>query len=708
MTTLVPSGNRACRLMCIRSTRSRSIRIATRLGVASIFLVSLLVPTPTFGQQEARRATVVTIAGDTVEGSLRGFENGAVLVEVAGQTIRVPVQEVRYISFVGRLETPAAPAPTPAGSQPATPSRELPIAAQPRPVRPNLTPPRIEQRSREWKQIKSPDLLIIGNTSDGDLRKVAVHLDRFRQSLGAFLPASSSPASKPVVVVLFKDDNSFRPYLPIENGQRKSVGGYFIDADAAAYLAAAQPGTQAGSRRLISHEYAHFVVSQRMPHLPTWLSEGLAEFFSSFRSDGPDGMNVIGEPDPERLRTLRGGSLLPIQVLMKGDLDPFDRSVNTNMFYAQSWALVHSLIFGQSERLTQLNRYIGLIERGATPEGAFETAFGGDYERLDRELRDYLRRFSFPVRSFAPTVGSSVAADTPEPMGEIEALQIQTDLLLAMGSRDDAAVRLKHIQDLDPDNIRALTSTGRLWVERGQYARALAPLKKAIAASSPTYFGHYWLGRALQGVGEDDQALAELGTAASLKLDDPRLLVTLSVAFLKAGRSEEAEQAFGRAEQLSPSRDWHEMRAYRLLALDKGTLAAEEAEAFLKKRGWQSDASAYMAIAAAVGYRQALRPQEARRVIDEALPQINAKSWQATLLRFLGGAMSVNDLLAQSDTVDKKTEAYTYAGLIEMYDGRTESARKLLTWVVENGNSQFNEHPLASTVASRRSWVGGQ
>ena len=687
----------------------------------SVLQAPVLAATPTIGQQEARRATVVTLAGDVVEGIFRGFADGFLLVDVAGQTIRVPVQEVRYVSFVGRLEAAAVPAPTSAAPQPSVaPPRQPTLAPLSPPVAkrsatPSIQPdsarrsPGVEQRSREWRQLKSPDLLIIGNTSDGDLRRIAVHLDRFRQSLGALFSGSSLSASKPTVVVVFKDHDSFRPYIPIENGRRPPIGGYFVNADDAAYVVMAQPYASSDSRIVVLHEYVHFVVSQRGRHLPTWLREGLAEFYSTFRSDGPNGMNVIGEPDPERLRTLRGGSLLPIRVLMKGDVDAFDGSVNSSMFYAQSWALVHFLILGQEgKRLPQLNRYVAAVERGSSQEQAFDTAFGGDYDGVERELRNHIRRFSFPTRVFASTGGSSVGTGIPEPMGEIEALHIQADLLLENGLLEDAEVRLSSIHDLDPGNVRAFIATGRLWSMRGRYSRSLGPLKKALAADSSSYVGHYWLAQALEGIGQDDQSLTELGAAASLKLDDPRLLVGLSVAYLKAGRFDEATQAFGHAHELDPDPNWHSVRAYRLLALDQGAQAASEAEAFLRTQGRAGDTAAYMAIVAALGFTQAGQPQDARRHIDEAMSRVNAKSWAATLLRFLSGAMSVNDLLAQADTVDKKTEAYTYAGLVELYAGRTDSARRLLTWVVENGNYRFNEHQLASKIASRRTWVGGQ
>lgn len=54
--------------------------------------------------QESRRAAVMTAKGDLVEGVLKAVTETEAVIEIAGQSIRIPVAEIRYISFVGKID----------------------------------------------------------------------------------------------------------------------------------------------------------------------------------------------------------------------------------------------------------------------------------------------------------------------------------------------------------------------------------------------------------------------------------------------------------------------------------------------------------------------------------------------------------------------------------------------------------------------------
>lgn len=57
--------------------------------------------------QSARRVTLVTQKGDVIEGTLKSATDADVVIEVAGQPLRVSLETIRYMSFVGKLD--AAP-----------------------------------------------------------------------------------------------------------------------------------------------------------------------------------------------------------------------------------------------------------------------------------------------------------------------------------------------------------------------------------------------------------------------------------------------------------------------------------------------------------------------------------------------------------------------------------------------------------------------
>lgn len=56
--------------------------------------------------QSSRKVTVVTTKGDTIEGTVRSMSADQIVVELAGQPIPIATADIKYISFVGRIESP--------------------------------------------------------------------------------------------------------------------------------------------------------------------------------------------------------------------------------------------------------------------------------------------------------------------------------------------------------------------------------------------------------------------------------------------------------------------------------------------------------------------------------------------------------------------------------------------------------------------------
>jgi hypothetical protein len=78
---------------------------AHRLAVFVLLLLCALASTG--AQKPSHKATVTTTKGETIEGTLKSATETEVFLQVAGQTLRLPIDSIRTISFVGRLEEPS-------------------------------------------------------------------------------------------------------------------------------------------------------------------------------------------------------------------------------------------------------------------------------------------------------------------------------------------------------------------------------------------------------------------------------------------------------------------------------------------------------------------------------------------------------------------------------------------------------------------------
>jgi hypothetical protein len=143
-----------------------------------------------------------------------------------------------------------------------------------------------------WLKAQSKHFTLIGDAREKDIRNAGIRLEQFHEAfsqiVSQILPPSFINYSVPVTVIVFKNDSAYRPFKPLHQGRPADVSGHFQSSGDTAYIALAAGRSDERPYAVIFHEYVHALTSGAIhAPLPTWLSEGLAEYFSSFEaSDG--------------------------------------------------------------------------------------------------------------------------------------------------------------------------------------------------------------------------------------------------------------------------------------------------------------------------------------------------------------------------------------------------------------------------------------
>src|SRR5262249_49896422 len=114
---------------------------------------------------------------------------------------------------------------------------------------------------------------------------------------------------------------------------------------------------------------------------PTWLNEGLAEYFAT--AEVRDDQVSLGALLPQRMQQLRTARLLPLKELFAVDSNSphYNESLKATVFYSESWALVYFLTHG--EFANKFKQYLDASARGdadlfqylGTTERELETKF---------------------------------------------------------------------------------------------------------------------------------------------------------------------------------------------------------------------------------------------------------------------------------------------------------------------------------------------
>jgi tetratricopeptide (TPR) repeat protein len=426
-----------------------------------------------------------------------------------------------------------------------------------------------------WTSVRSQNFLVEGPAREKELRRVAVRLEEYRAAFSRLLSGEHFDASVPTTVVVFPDDSAYRPFKPLFRGQTASgVAGYFQPGAEVNYITLALDAGSARDPSTLLHEYTHLLVNNYFRAAPLWLTEGLAEFYSTARVSADKRRVTLGEPPAIRTRALEGATLLPLSTLFAvGHASPhYSEAGRRGLFYAESWALVHYLIEVRGgEHRDGLARFTALLAGGASVEDGLRQAFGANVAEIEAGLGSYVRLARYPssVEEFARALDfdSQLRA---QPLDEAESFARLGDLLLHTERDAEAERYLLRALELDPRLASARVSLGALRLRQNRVAEACEELRAGVAADPANHLAHFYLADALnrEGIAADaaqisvkdfeertDAIRAELRRAIELEpgfVEAYRLLA--SVESERGDRPSEAAALLRRATALAPRR----------------------------------------------------------------------------------------------------------------------------------------------------------
>jgi tetratricopeptide (TPR) repeat protein len=426
--------------------------------------------------------------------------------------------------------------------------------------------------AEKWLSIHTKHFLLVGNANESDIRRVGRTLEEFRSAIAMVFPKMEQTSSVPTTILVFKNDESFKPYKPIYKGQSSNALAFFQPGEDVNYIAL--PATMSAPN-VVLHEYVHFLLRENVGGLPLWISEGLAECYSTFELTGRNEF-TIGKAPEQHVSTLSSTpQFIPIkQLLAVQDSSPeYNEESKQGMFYAESWAMVHYFVLGpDGRRRSQFAQLLTSLAKGQSFDDAFGDAFQTDYGTIEDEVREYIRkRTSWPMMKVASrdSIQVDVRAMTTTTLSEAESEFYLGDLLLHLDRLSDAEPHLAAALSKNSTYSPAQAALGVLRVRQRRYDEAQALLKKAAEADSKNHIVNFYYAYVLERA-DADAAGAVAGASAekyeairtyakkSIELA-PRFVeayALLARADLNAGENlEEAEATLKKAISIAPGRD---------------------------------------------------------------------------------------------------------------------------------------------------------
>lgn len=337
----------------------------------------------------------------------------------------------------------------------------------------------------KWRHLKSPNFELYSRNPEAASRELLHDLELLRAMFFDTFKLAERRRLE-VTIYFFRKETDFRAYLKELYGTKHDFTGLYMPAVDRAVIMLCLGENAETTRQLIYHEYVHHMFQVAEQHPPTWLNEGIADLYSTVR---PKAGNLeFGHPALGRLWLLQTQKLMSLEQLFAVDQNSpvIRQGEHTGLFYAQSWALLHYLYFGESKIPADIRTaFVGRVlanqykDVNAMRQG-FQKTFGLDYTEMLKRLERYATsgRYGWgklPWPSI-PTVASYTARSVP-----VSEMRLRlAELALRINRSPQAKLALLQVREQKLADTRPLEALGADALRDGDEQSARERWKESV------------------------------------------------------------------------------------------------------------------------------------------------------------------------------------------------------------------------------------
>ncbi len=494
-----------------------------------------------------------------------------------------------------------------------------------------------------WVKAQTPHFLVLSNGTQKEARKVGAGFEQIHTVFAQMSGKLRTDSGAQTIILAVRDAKSFAALLPAEKKMAENIAGQFIKGWEKDYVPV-RLDTLTENREVVYHEYIHKLLHLNFTRLPTWLDEGLAEFYGNteLRKD----QILVGAPSP-RVSVLRGRTMFPLSIVLSVDPSSsyYHDPTKADMFYAESWGLTHFLMFGDGmDHGQKLNKYLVRLQQGADQDKAFQEVFG-DQKEVEKRFFLYVNRYTFSAFVFNQSLKVDSSTFPSSPMTAAERDAMLGDLYDRTGEVELATNRLKAALAEDPQSALAHENMAFLYFQQAKDEEARQEFDKAASLNPKSYLAAYYLAMLTFHGKTDDDSLAKLDAAMKAVQElNPRYapaIIARSQIRVRQKKLDEALDFARQAHDLEPDRAGYLTNEAAIFLLAGKYDAAAKTASIAAARWSNSDSAEALAVV-----NQA-RKQGAIPVTPEQQTQ------EALEMKYAEGTTAAEGVLA-SVTCDKE------------------------------------------------------
>jgi tetratricopeptide (TPR) repeat protein len=329
----------------------------------------------------------------------------------------------------------------------------------------------------EWLEATTKHFVVVGDTTEGELRKRALRLEQFDAAMRFLLGGEEGVRVHLYLLNTMSDVQRM--------ADDRSVGGFYSASAQEAHAFMPMKITYAvqgfSAEDILLHEYTHHaLLGGTTSYTPRWASEGLAEMFETARL-GDDGSVTIGAASA-REWDIKALHRWTVEEMLRKDTIKVPASEVIER-YSRGWALCHYL-WMSGKRPGQYVEFIRLLNETGDQVRSAQQAFG-DLNKLDSEVNAYLRKSAFNVSKLTADQIKAPTEVTLRRMTAGEAAMIMNRMVSARGVTKEQAqvlfVQSRPIAARFPDDASVQAWFAEIALDAGRIAEADQAADRALA-----------------------------------------------------------------------------------------------------------------------------------------------------------------------------------------------------------------------------------
>jgi tetratricopeptide (TPR) repeat protein len=304
-----------------------------------------------------------------------------------------------------------------------------------------------------WIKVKSANFDMYTTASERSARETLKYFEQvrsfFQQGMGS-IPGKQLP----VRIVAFNSKKEYEPYR-----LNNFATAFYHPTPTSDDIVLSETGYDVFP--VAVHEYVHLVTKHMGMNLPPWLSEGMAELYSTLKPMGDK--VLVGTLIAGRYQALLNEKWVPLKVIVNADhSSPYYNEKNqAGSLYNEGWALTHMLVLTNEYR-PGFAKFLEMVNAGTPTEEALNKAYGKSIADVDKELQVYLHGTHFQGAFFALKLEKITDEITAEPAPEFDVKLVLADLLDRPGNESETRAAFEKLTVEDPKRPEPFAALGYL------------------------------------------------------------------------------------------------------------------------------------------------------------------------------------------------------------------------------------------------------